>query len=217
MMSDILKNKLTKTLLVSIFISAIVTMLMLAGFLNTWESKVSDAFYVPSNTLDDIVIVAIDDYSINELGILPWPRDHYARVIENLNQSSVIGIDIIFDVTTDTENDSKLADSLKTSNVVLASKYGDDFSFRNAILYGESLLKPNAVLGTPGEDFEIGFVNLYTEDGVTRSFSHHISGIEDHDHFSKVVVSEYTGIAPHLESTRMLINFYDEPGGYERI
>ena len=56
-MSGILKNKLTKTLLVSLFISAIATRLMVSGFLDTWESKVSDAFYAPSGSLDDIVII----------------------------------------------------------------------------------------------------------------------------------------------------------------
>ena len=57
MISGILKNKLTKTLLVSIIISVIVTLLMTAGVLNTWEAKISDAFYYPSNTLDEIIIV----------------------------------------------------------------------------------------------------------------------------------------------------------------
>ena len=52
---------------------------MTAGFLDTWESKVSDAFYVPGDPLDDIVIVAIDDYSLRELGMLPWPRSHFAK------------------------------------------------------------------------------------------------------------------------------------------
>ncbi len=216
-MAGILKNKLTKTLFVSFFISAIVALLMVTGFLDTWESKISDAFYAPGDPLDEIVIIAIDDYSFRELGMFPWPRSYFAMVIENLNHSSVIGVDIIFDLATDTENDSKLADSLKKGTVILATEY-TSFSYRNDELYGESLLKPNATLGVPGIDFETGFVNLYQDsDGVIRSFPPHISGIEDHDHFSVVVVSEYTGIKPNLESSRMLIKFFAEPGGYEYI
>ena len=34
---------------------------MTAGVMNTWEYMVSDAFHHPSNTLDDIVIIAIDE------------------------------------------------------------------------------------------------------------------------------------------------------------
>ena len=214
-MSGILKNKLTKTLLVSLSISAIVTLLIFTGFLDTWESKVSDSFYAPSTTLDDIVIVSIDDKSLQELGRWPWPRDRFARVIENLNQSAVIGIDISF--FEPAEGDSELADSLKTSNVVLAMEY-TSFSYINDELYGESLLKPTSTLGTQGVDFETGFVNLYTDsDGVTRSFIPHISGIEDHDHFSMLVVGEYLGSTPNLGNSRMLIKFFAPPEGYNYI
>jgi len=214
-MSGILKNKLTKTLLVSLFISALASMLIFTGFLNTWESKVSDAFYAPGTPLDDIVIVTIDDKSLQELGRWPWPRDNFATVIDNLNQSSVIGIDISF--FEQAEGDSKLADSLTAGNVILAMEY-TSFSYKNGELYGESLLKPTSTLGTSGVDYKIGFINLYTDsDGVTRSFTPHISGIEDHDHFAMVVVDEYTGIDPNLRSGRMLINFFAPPKGYNYI
>jgi len=214
-MTSIPKNKLTKTLFVSISIATILTSLLFIGFLNTWESKVSDALYHPSNTLDEIVIVAIDDKSLQELGRWPWPRDYFAEVLDYLNQSSVIGIDISFFEST--EKDLKLSDSIKNSSVVLAMEY-TSFSYRNEELYGENLLKPANTLGTQGQDFQIGYVNLYTDsDGVTRSFIPHISGIEDHDHFSMVVVNEYAGSLPDLKNSRMLINFYDAPGGYKYI
>lgn len=216
-MVDILKNKLTRTLMVSLLFSTIVALIMVTGFLNTWELRISDAFYAPSEPLDDIVIVAIDDNSFRELGMLPWPRNYYASVIENLNQSAVIGIDVIFDLATNAENDSALAEAFKTNNIVLAMEF-TDFSYNNGELYGGTLIKPNATLGTPGVDFETGFVNLYQDsDGVIRSFPTSILGIEDHNHFSKVIVGEYTGVIPEMEESRMLINFFTKPGGYEYI
>lgn len=216
MKSRILKNKLAKTLLISLLISVIISLLMVNGFLDTWESKISDAFYAPSNPLNDIVIVAIDDESLQELGRWPWPRDNFARVIDILNQSAVIGIDITFSEYTD--NDSELANSIKGAKVVLAMEY-TGFTFVNDDeLYGTSLLKPNASLGTIGIDYKSGFVNLYTDsDGVTRSFIPHIQGIEDHDHFSKLIAGEYLKVTPSLENERLLINFYGEPGDYEYI
>ena len=216
-MSVILKNRLTKTLFVSLIISIFVVMLMIAGFLGTWETKISDAFYSPSKTLDDIVIISIDDDSIRELGLLPWPRSNYAKVINQINQSSVIGIDIIFDLETDTENDTTLADSIKNASVVLGLEY-TSFTFINEKLYGENLLKPNAILGAPGVDFETGFVNLYQDpDGVVRTFAPHIAGIEDYNHFSAVVVEKFTGVSSEFDQSRMLINYYSQPGGYNYI
>ena len=216
-MSSIIKNKLAKTLFVSIIISTIVSIFLAIGFLGTWETKISDAFYSPSNTLDDIIIVAIDDYSLEELGLLPWPRSNYAKVIDKINQSSVIGIDIIFDLETNIENDSTLASSIKNANVVLGMEYSS-FTFINDELYGSSLLKPNEILGKIGTDFEAGFVNLYQDsDGVVRSFTPKITGIEDHNHFSTVIVEEFTGIAPKFDKTRLLINYYAESGGYHYV
>lgn len=45
---------------------------------------------------DDIVIVAIDDSSIEELGYWPWPRATHARLIDRLSQAKAIGLDILF-------------------------------------------------------------------------------------------------------------------------
>jgi adenylate cyclase len=212
----ILKNKLVKTVIASITISIVVIILMIAGFLDTYESTLSDAFYSPSQPSNEIIIIAIDDESISELGSWPLSRDHYTQVINILNNSkvNVIGIDITFSESSD--NDSSFAKSIKNNNVVLAMEY-TSFTYRDNILYGESVLKPSETLGNPGIDYEVGFVNLYTDlDGVTRSFSPFISGIEDHDHFSVAIV-ESLGITRNLGSSRRLIKYYSEPGGYEYI
>jgi adenylate cyclase len=214
-MPALLKNKLTKTIFVSLIISIIVALLMTVGFLNTWESKVSDAFYYPSNTLSDIIIIEIDDESIYKLGEWPLSRDHYATVIDNINKSRVIGIDILFDIPR--EGDDEFANSLKKNNVVLAIEYRD-FSFKNGELYADNLLKPNENLGVLGEDYEAGFINLYTDDDkVTRSITPFISSIEEYEPFSAIIVREFIGIAPELETSRMLINYYSEPGGFEYV
>ncbi len=214
-MLPLLNKRLTKTLLVSIIVAVIATMLLFAGFLNTWESKISDAFYSPSHTLDEIVIIAIDDQSLQDLGRWPWPREYFADVITIVNKSAVIGIDISF--FEPAAGDNKLASAITNATVVLAIEYSA-FSHRDGELYGETLLKPSSSIGIPNEDYYVGFVNIYTDsDGVTRTFTPYISGVEDHNHFAVTIVSEYVGIAPILENERMLINFFSEPGGYTYI
>jgi adenylate cyclase len=77
-------------------------------------------------------------------------------------------------------------------------------------------LKPVSTLGISGEDFEVGYVNLYTDsDGVTRYFNPNIKGIEDHYHFSLAIVNKLLGQTPKFEDSKILINYYSEPGGYE--
>ena len=47
---------------------------------------------------EDVIIIAIDDESLNDLGRWPWPRSTHARLINKLNLEAprAIGLDIIF-------------------------------------------------------------------------------------------------------------------------
>lgn len=215
MLSTLLKNKKMTTFVISIGVPLIVTLLLLGGFLNTWESKISDAFYLPSTTLDDIVIVAIDDKSLQELGRWPWSRSYFGEAIDNMNKSSVIGIDISF--FEPAEGDDQFAASIKNNTVVLAMEI-TNFSSNHNELYAVDVLKPTETLGIEEIDYSTGYVNLFTDsDGVTRSFAPSIHGNKELNHFSLVIVQQVTGVTPVLDQSKMLIHFYSQPGGYTTI
>ena len=76
-------------------------------------------------SLDDIVIVAIDQPSFDELGRQwPWPRSLHARLIETLTRegAAVIALDILFAEPSVEKEDKALVDSIaKAGNVVLVS------------------------------------------------------------------------------------------------
>jgi adenylate cyclase len=72
---------------------------------------------------DDIVIVAIDDFSFSWTGYQwPWPRSYFAEIVEQVNAGGgkVIGIDInLFENDRDPANDELLAKALtQTSHAV---------------------------------------------------------------------------------------------------
>lgn len=70
-------------------------------FINQLELKTLDLRFetfqktIPSQ---NIVIVTIDNKSEDQIGQFPWPRDAYAKVIDNLSKwgAKVIGIDVLF-------------------------------------------------------------------------------------------------------------------------
>jgi adenylate cyclase len=79
----------------------------------------------------NIVLVFVDEKSLNEIGRWPWPRDTQARLIERLaaDGPAVIGLDVIYaepddsgrETAAPSENDRRLSASLaKAANVVLA-------------------------------------------------------------------------------------------------
>lgn len=73
-----------------------------------------------------IFVVTIDEYSIEQIGQFPWPRDVYAALIENMNQPgmepSVIAFDMLFDTESIPEIDAYVAETLaKYDNVIFPS------------------------------------------------------------------------------------------------
>ncbi|MGE5588252.1 MAG: CHASE2 domain-containing protein [Clostridia bacterium] len=69
-----------------------------------------------------IVIVAIDDQSIAELGPWPWPRSYHARLLEILTRekAKAVGFDIVMpDESGDSEADDALARAAAASGLVV--------------------------------------------------------------------------------------------------
>lgn len=54
-----------------------------------YDAHLSNWGYMPD---DDVVIVAIDDRSLNELGQWPWPRDIHAQMLDRLGYAGVRGV-----------------------------------------------------------------------------------------------------------------------------
>lgn len=73
----------------------------------------------------DIVILSIDNASIEELDSWPWPRDYHAKTIDLLKSygAKAVGFDVVFNkLSREPEKDKILAESIKKSNnVILAS------------------------------------------------------------------------------------------------
>ena len=75
---------------------------------------------------DDIIIIAIDDFSLQQLGRWPWPRDRHAQLISQLSKARprAIGLDLIL---TEPENrgiaigagDAALQAALEASGVAI--------------------------------------------------------------------------------------------------
>jgi EAL domain-containing protein (putative c-di-GMP-specific phosphodiesterase class I)/CHASE2 domain-containing sensor protein len=71
----------------------------------------------------DIVLVAIDDRSLREVGRWPWPRSRHAEIINKLSQAGAnrTFVDIVFNGRSDSTDDAKLADAVSNArNVTLA-------------------------------------------------------------------------------------------------
>ena len=79
-----------------------------------WYDKILLSKNIENN--NDIVIITIDDKSINQLGAWPWPRNIHAELLNKLLKSKPknIGINILFsEPSNNVLHDAELASALK--------------------------------------------------------------------------------------------------------
>lgn len=112
---------------------------------------------------DDIVIVAIDNRSIAEIGRWPWPRSAHALLLDRLAQAGprAIAYDVL--LPDPAEDDAQLAEALRRSPVFLPVT----FEAPGADGAPYDLLPPVASLANAAAG--LGQVNLhFDQDGVVR-------------------------------------------------
>lgn len=116
----------------------------------------------------EVVVVAMDDRSIRELGILPWPRQVHARFIEGLREARVIGFDVIFDTPGTPDDNARLAAAMKAHRrVVLASMFSFEQEGGNSYQTPVFPIKQLAAAAAG-----IGFINTPEDlDNVVRRLS----------------------------------------------
>jgi len=77
---------------------------------------------------DRVVVVAIDDYSLENLGQFPWDRSYYAHFLDMINQPGnepkAIAFDILFNDESDPDSDAVFAEALARHPNVILPAYG---------------------------------------------------------------------------------------------
>ena len=87
-------------LLLALFAGLLCASLYWFGWARPLDRIIYDVFNeaAPLPVADDIVLIVIDDPSLEELGRWPWPREHHVTLLRRLQQASAaaIAIDILF-------------------------------------------------------------------------------------------------------------------------
>lgn len=189
-------------------------------------------FQRPDVISNDIKIIAIDETTLSELGpYSEWDRTVFAGLIEKLNESpeakpKVIGIDVIFSGTNESEEDMSLVRAVeKAGNVILASKLENDSRVvRTAD--GGYMIEPyvkNEVTAYPAlsEVAESGFTNpILDKDGYVRKIYTRISSDgKTYNSFAYSVAEKITDSPEALSALPVIaeIRYSGRPGDYEII
>lgn len=144
----------------------IVSLLFYFKFFWLFDSQLQDKLNIKEEVSDAVIIIAIDDQSIQEYGEWPWSRDRHAEMIEKLEaaKSKVIGYDFTFSEAS--QDDAAFFNIInKYDNLVfpfegqLKLKSGQNPKFEKTLWPVEQILANN----------EVGYTTLVPDkDGIVR-------------------------------------------------
>jgi len=150
-------------ILLPILLLIIFGFIQIFDFIPVLDNLIYDGFLASEGTpSEEIIIVGLDDRSINEIGIWPWPRFYIADAIERLVEmnAAAIGVNVLYiDYGAYDEFDMALVEAAsKTDRLVLASQayFMDAHEF-----IAEDLLLPFDELH---EESASGFINVHLDD-----------------------------------------------------
>ena len=219
------KKKLSFDIILAIFLVVLSVLLnqLLVNQLQIfkrWDNLFYDflttAIYRPID--DNIIIVAIDENSLQKLGRWPWSRSIHANLLDQLTASevAVVGMDILF-MEPDLihpENDQRLAAAIHRNGrvvlPVLTSQQDDHFM----------VTKP---LTDIAEGAQLAHVNMhYDQQGVVRQLDLQLEVLENQllPAMSLTLSRQLFGHAdpPELAThTNILITFSGPPGKFRQV
>ncbi len=160
---------LNHRLFIPVILFLIVQLLVVIGLFTRVEMKLYDSWFRLSgvhNPGEDVVVIAIDDYSIEQIGPLAWSRSVHADLVNKLSQARVVTFDLTFGSLKEAEGDKAFAEAIERhGRVILPFEFdfetdeeGDKVQY---IKYPHQMFMDHAA--------GIGFVNAPTDiDQVMR-------------------------------------------------
>ncbi|HKE04573.1 MAG TPA: CHASE2 domain-containing protein [Blastocatellia bacterium] len=132
------------------------------------------------NAPDDVVIVAIDDQSLQRVGQWPWPRSVMATALDKLTQAGPrgVGLDVIYAEPSSPEEDRRLAAAIaRNGRVVLPAQLYESASKENPANRTMVWLRPRPEFANAARG--LGHAHVSPEvDGTVRGIQ--LSKADDH-------------------------------------
>ena len=156
-------------LFIPIILLFIVQLLVVVGLFTRVEMKLYDSWFRLSGAKhpgDEVVVIAVDDYSIEQIGPLAWPRSVHADLVDKLSQARVVTFDLTFGSLKEPQGDKAFAQAIERhGRVILPFEFdfetGDNGEKVQYIKFPHQMFMEH----TSG----IGFVNTPTDiDQVVR-------------------------------------------------
>lgn len=197
-------NKIQTLFLITSLVSVFMLFLLSIGYFDSINLQLSDKIYGIDDKLDNIILIKIDDESINKIGRWPWNREIFANLIEKVNNSQIIVFDLGFYEKSNILNNTYFIETVKKyeDKIVLSVEY-IDFEKRDNLIYGKNT---NLLFEGLNKHKNVGYTNINIDnDGILRSLNLNILG--NYSSLSEKVYELFVGKNYSYSQNRYLINF----------
>lgn len=113
------RERIIRGILVGLTVSIVVLLIVGSDVFFSLRMQLNDTYFIPRPASDRIVIVALDDASLERFGrsLANWPRTIYATAVERLAQAGarVIAFDVLFAETDSEFRDTRLEQALESA------------------------------------------------------------------------------------------------------
>ena len=178
-----------------------------SNFVKRIENISYDTFqsiFIKKSTFEDVVIVDIDEKSIDVIGQFPWRRDIFANLINklNLNKVAVISFDIFFSED-DRQNPKKILNEFNLNNEEVID---------SDQLFLESIKSSNVVLSVLGD------VSDYKKDNQSKPKTNIIARGTDVSKFTYFFKNKITSLEKFNDAAKGIgnISYLDSQDGVLR-
>lgn len=160
-------------LVIALAISGLVILSFYQGLFSGLENYFEDLLVSSKAVNNQIVVVSIDNESIQKIGQWPWPREVFAKALSALENNSpkVLGIDVIFSEPSrlGEKDDKILRDSLdRAPYPVIMPVEAINLTIEDNKISSQNFLKSLALFGE-SKNVSLGHVNLVLDrDGIAR-------------------------------------------------
>ena len=152
-----MSSKLKSYLIIAAGVPLVLILAVWFGLLKLRQDQLTDILFTKKENSNRVVIVEIDEQSINQIGQWPWPRAVFGDLVRDLNSAAVIGIDVNFKESSrlGAPDDAKFAKAISDSkmSVVLNAEIQPDGKISKPIesLAGKAVVGfPNLVISPDG-------------------------------------------------------------------
>ncbi len=213
-------------MVIAVAMGMLFSLLQWQGFLSSWQTKITDNFFLESKPSPEIVIAGIDSATLEKLGRWPIRRTYYAEAIENLEKAGVktIGIDILFSEPSVGDDDKVLSETLKKYDNVIQPVMVEFATKQKKGVYPQA---SKTIVPLVGESFSLGsgqygHVNISPDqDKITRRVPLWVrNGNDTLASFDLQVLKNYNSARfdvfrpPTDTEGKMRINFAGSPGTF---